>query len=375
MITAPPTISLTFSMADQDFQGTKSLGILNLSTQLAEALSGRPELDRLHILSNPTLPPQRYEASKTTLTIKRNPVRNKILRILWDQWGVYQAGRRAGTDWLMLPKGFASWLCPPPMPLCAIIQDVIPDHYRTRYPGYFSGLESRYFQAGFRASLRHCRVLFTTSEFNRRELQRVVREQHLQSSPVVVMGMGFNPSPPHPIGPRAGILVLASRLPHKLTAQAVDWLDKWQRATGFFEPVHWVGRFPEGQSLPSHSNWRFHLRLPAAEYDNLFQQVRILVYTSEYEGFGMPPAEAALKQVCPVYSNLPATEEVMQGIGFPFYNDSPSSFFDALNNALKLPREATTDWGRSLLDRYNWPNVARKVCQTLLEFTPPVRRS
>ena len=48
-------LSITYSIADQNFQQTKSIGILNLSVQMVPFLARRPEVSRLQVLSNRTL--------------------------------------------------------------------------------------------------------------------------------------------------------------------------------------------------------------------------------------------------------------------------------------------------------------------------------
>ena len=48
-------INLTYSLADQSFRKTKSLGILNVSVHLANELSRRAELNRFQVLANDDL--------------------------------------------------------------------------------------------------------------------------------------------------------------------------------------------------------------------------------------------------------------------------------------------------------------------------------
>src|SRR5215469_15769967 len=47
-----PVLSLTYSLADQDFATTKSVGIFNLSVQLLKALTGLPGGLDLEVLIN-----------------------------------------------------------------------------------------------------------------------------------------------------------------------------------------------------------------------------------------------------------------------------------------------------------------------------------
>ena len=51
----PRVRSLAYSIADQNFVGTKSLGILNLSLQLGAELASRSDIQRFDVLSNSSL--------------------------------------------------------------------------------------------------------------------------------------------------------------------------------------------------------------------------------------------------------------------------------------------------------------------------------
>jgi glycosyltransferase involved in cell wall biosynthesis len=86
-----------------------------------------------------------------------------------------------------------------------------------------------------------------------------------------------------------------------------------------------------------------------------------LVFFSEYEGFGMPPVEAALAGVCPVFSAIPATTEVMEGTGLEFENDCYDSFAKAMDQSFTLSREHIADWGARLTDQHSWTKVADRV--------------
>jgi glycosyltransferase involved in cell wall biosynthesis len=90
-----------------------------------------------------------------------------------------------------------------------------------------------------------------------------------------------------------------------------------------------------------------------------------VVYFSEYEGFGMPPVEAALNGACPVYSALPATQEVMDGSGAPFENTSFDSFVAAMNKALQMQPPELSNVAHRLQMRHNWSAVADRIIGAL----------
>ena len=359
-------LSITYSIADQHFAGTDSLGILNLSVQMVHFLAERPEIRKLDVLSNAGLSDRLQLPAHVPVTLHPSAVGSMFGRMLWDQWKVYSEARRLGNQWLFLPKGYASFMRRCPVKLVPCVADTSFDYYRRNYPGAASPLKQRYFDSCVRGTIRYSDVIFTISDFSGEEVKRVARELGLTAPPVRTIGIGFYPRKEE-WEKKERVMVLASALPHKRTALAVEYLKRWQEKTNFGGSVEWVGRFPEGVRLPDFSRWIAHARLPDAEYKRLKGEARVLVYFSEYEGFGMPPVEAAIAGTCPVYSSLPATREVMAGSGFEFENSSYESFERAMNEALSIPREQVEKWGAELLRRHSWPGVAEKVVRGLTE--------
>jgi len=361
----PGTVSLAYSIADQSFDRTKSLGILNLSLQLAEALAARPEVGRLELLSNSSLAEWHGRVTGRPVHLFDRAAFSRLGRMVWDQLQVYGVAAGHDVEWLMLPKGFASFCRTPRLRLATYVHDVIGTWYQRQYPGSVSRGESWYFERSLMATITQSTVVFTNSDFTRRELLAFCERRRVSPPRIVVAGIGFHPVDRAPGARRDAIVVMASPLPHKRTDLAVPFVRDWQRSAGFAGPVHWVGRWPRHIVKPDVEGWEYHERLDEAAYRLLLGRARVLVYVSEYEGFGMPPVEAVLHGACPVYSALPATVEAMRGAGAAFENDSYTSFAQAMNRALELPPEEIASLGRSLLARHNWPAVAARVVAAL----------
>jgi glycosyltransferase involved in cell wall biosynthesis len=362
---ATGVLSLTYSLADQSFVRTKSIGILNVSLELLQALAQRPDCAHLTVLANYSLREQLALPPACQIEHHDFAADSGLGRMWWDQFGAYAAARRTGHDWLLLPKGFASFARRCPVRLAVFVHDVMQDHYDHNYPGVVSGLEAAYFRAAFRASLRHAEIVFTPSEFTRREIERVARENKLRSPRLVCCGEGFARPAAAPVAERRDVVVLAGRMPHKLTRCAVEFLSRWQRGNSFAEQMHWVGSFPEKLELPPYPGWQRHARLPEAEFRALLARARAVLFFSDYEGFGRPPVEAVLAGACPVYSDLPVTHEVMNDCGAPFENASYESFAAALDRALRTRPEQLLIWADGLLVRHNWNAVANRIVTAL----------
>jgi glycosyltransferase involved in cell wall biosynthesis len=357
--------NLTYSVADQNFQRTKSIGILNLSVQLAGKLAERPEVNRLMVLSNRTV--NKWLSLPARVAVRHHDVAiaGRLGRVYWDQFGVYRAAGRSGNEWLFLPKGFASFMRRCPVKLVTCVADANHDYYRRHYPRSVPRLESWYFHQALKATIRDSRIVFTISEFTSAEVARLANEYGLRAPVIRTIGIGFLANPIRAANKRENILVLGSRWPHKRTDLAVAFMSRWQQATGYAGTVEWIGRIPEGVRLPPFPGWRRHLRVPEGEYRRLLAEARALVYFSEYEGFGMPPVEATIAGTCPVYSDLPATREVMAGAGYAFSNWDYDSFVRALERALRTSSEQLRAWAADLLKRHNWDLVADRVVREM----------
>lgn len=361
------SLTLTYSLADQNFKQTKSVGIFNVSTQLLEYLSSRIHFARLSVLSNSTLKGKLNLPPEVSIKYYNEAIRGKLGRILWDQWGVYEAAKKSGNEWLFLPKGFVSFLRRPTFKLAAYSYDSIHDFYRVNYPGAMPWFESRYFAQSLKGTLKHANLIFTDSDFAKDELKRLAYSFKLDPPPIITAGIGFSHTKNTVSIKRDSILFLTSALPHKLTERGVNFIERWQRRTGFSGNVDLVGSLPAGLHLPRLKGWRHHPRLSEQVYRQFLAESKALLFFSAYEGFGMPPVEAMIAGTCPVFSDLPVTREVMGERGCSFLNDSYESFEKSLNKALGVSDAQIQLWAGQLLQRHNWEKVVEKIIDGLVQ--------
>jgi len=369
----PPAkkLSITYSLADQSFARTKSLGILNVSVDLLHALARSEDSGHLTVLSNRYLQERLVPSDRMTLEIHDSAAGGGLGRIWWDQFGAYSSANRAGNEWLFLPKGFASFTRRPPVRLATLVHDTMQDHYDHLYPDAVPGIEAAYFRAAFRASVLQSDVIFTPSEFTRSEIIRVAGEKGWPLPRLVCCGEGFELPVTSPAVERRGIVVLASRFPHKLTSRAVEYLDRWCRENPTGEPVHWIGALPDKLELPDIPGWQRHSILPEFAFRGLMARARAVVSFTDYEGFGRSPVEAALAGACPVFSSIPTSLEVMRDCGRSFDNASYESFSAALRQALITSPEQLRTWATELSARHDWNLVVEKVVNALSTTPSP----
>jgi len=361
----PILIDLAYSIADQNVETTKSIGIYNFSVQLAQHLSEHPQIRKLTVFSNRTISPHLRLTTKASVRDFNSARRGKAGRIFWDQWALYQSAEATGHHRLFLPKGFCSFLARPRLELVAFVHDVMGDFYRQHYPGFESRLESFYFSHSLAATLRQCRVIFTNTEFSKRELAGWAKHKGLPCPKVVVAGYGFAPPEPDWTEKENRILLFASQLPHKRTDIAIRFLTRWLRETKFDGNIDCIGILSPKMTKPEGRGWRWIGRVLPAQAREMMRRARAIVYVSEYEGFGMPAVEAVLEGSCPVFSDIPPLREAMGEAGCPFSNDSEESFFKAMDRALATSPETIHAWAARLLHRHHWPAVAGRIIQEL----------
>ncbi len=353
-------LNLTYSIADQNLAATKSVGILNLSIHLLEAIAASKRLDHCVVLTNSTI---RCDVSdkKCRLLFFNQVIKNRLARILWDQSGVYRAAGTTGNNWLFLPKGFASFVRKPPCCLAAYVHDTMHQHYAMRYPGKTSAFEAWYFRNALKGTIRNADVIITNSEFTRDELRRVAKSWGLSLPRTITAGIGFLPVARIVAAKKDQVVFLASKWPHKLTSLAIEYASRWQTKTEYGGEVLWIGPMNASCAFPSYGNWRHHPRLPENQFRQILEESRALAFFSDYEGFGMPPVEAIISLTCPVFSDIAATREVMGGAGFAFKNDEYSSFTAAMGKALSCDPPSIDAWKRKLLDTHNWTKVVNTI--------------
>ena len=360
-------VSLTYSLADQDFERTKSIGVFNVSLQLADALGAERQLERLTVLVNQWHMPRLNLPPHVAMALRNEAAGRGLQRILWDQWNAYDVAQRLGNEWLLLPKGFSSFFRRCPLRLAVYVHDVKHDVYSQKFPGTLPYLERFYFQRAMRATMREAEVIFTNTEFTASEVRRVARESGLREPLVCCAGIGFQRGPDLARFRENRVLVLTSGWPHKRSDLALAWVQRWQETSRFGGSIDLIGSLPKREVCPARPGWRHLPRVEEEEYRELLRRACALVYFSDYEGFGMPPVEATLAGVAAVYSDLPPTRESMGGAGLPFSNTDYESFHRAMDQAVPLPPDTICGWAEQLLARHNWDRVARRIVSALAE--------
>jgi glycosyltransferase involved in cell wall biosynthesis len=93
----------------------------------------------------------------------------------------------------------------------------------------------------------------------------------------------------------------------------------------------------------------------------MYEQASVFVYTSKYEGFGLPPLEAMLRNCPVVSSNSSCLPEVLGDAPMYFSPGSPEELTQVLLRVLtsEADRNNMVVEGLKQSNKYNWADAAR----------------
>jgi glycosyltransferase involved in cell wall biosynthesis len=345
---------LVFNLRDQDRTSTKSLGILNVSLRLLPGLAEHPEVERVDVFANRSLATALPRGGRSDRICRYHfvdaPAPRRWARLLWDQWSLVRRCNALVPDWLLLPKGFGPLFRWPRARVSAYVHDNVFGYYASHGLKPFPLGEAALFHRGLMRVARRAALVVTNSNFTRDELIR----DFAPCGRVVRIGAPLeHDCPPMPgEAPDAALVVATSPWPHKLTKQAIAWLQRWEADTGSKRTVHGYGALPANCAWPNRANWHHHGRVDDAQLHSL-HRAATLIYFSAYEGFGLPPVESAAQGFRVVASDLPPLRETMPASAL-FDNRDYASFHRTLNAALASPpvTPLQQDLGQAVAERW-----------------------
>lgn len=109
-----------------------------------------------------------------------------------------------------------------------------------------------------------------------------------------------------------------------------------------------------------------------AELPVLYQNAEALLFTSCYEGFGMPVVEA-MRLGCPVIcAPITAIPEVAGDAALYVDSESPQDWAHAILHDLPTQREALIEQGKQRAAQFTWQETRTRYRELLLEAAPDV---
>ncbi|MEO7340077.1 MAG: glycosyltransferase [Luteolibacter sp.] len=353
-------------LADQNPGHDRSFGISRMSQVVMAALKKTDEID-VHAITSQTSqqPPEDIECQ-----ILPWGTRNKFVRLLTDHFHPLFESSEKAPDIHYFPKGYLPWISQFSKPSVVTIHDTIIQYDEDHYPKWRKSKDYAYWAWMLKFTLRDADLILTVSESSKEQIRRFMTRHRIPEKEITVT---YEPclyeEIPQPMNPgkKDYVIHLASREPHKRTAQLVKWWLEAEQNGKHLPTLHLIGTLPAEVS-PLLASSQTLVRRPFLEDAALrdaYTCARALILPSEIEGFGLPALEA-------YYLGTPVCHVAETSVGEilsvatskgRFSLDNPESLFKALDEVTAMSPEEIYQCGLDLRTAYASDQVAHKMIQ------------
>jgi alpha-1,3-rhamnosyl/mannosyltransferase len=135
-------------------------------------------------------------------------------------------------------------------------------------------------------------------------------------------------------------------------------------------PFGWASEGVRKMLAAAHGTVRYLGYVPERDLPGLFRGAAALVYPSQYEGFGLPPAQAMAAGVPVIASDCSCLPEVVGGAGLFVPPRSVDALSDAMEKVLTQPElaESLSAHGKSRAGAYHWSKCAAESLEFFKEL-------
>jgi glycosyltransferase involved in cell wall biosynthesis len=341
-----------------------STGVGRYLGELLRRWTSRPDAGRRRLILYAPEPP--------TLALPEGTVELRVIGGGRGTWWEQTHLRRAVAD-DRLDIFFAPAYTAPlgtTVPLGVTIHDISfvvhPEWFRAS-----EGLRRRFLT---RRAARMASVIFTDSEFSRREL-----EEHLRVDParIMVIPPGSTPRPaPQPPPPREPLVLFVGSLFNR--RRLPDLIAAFARATTTLPEARlvivgddrtWPRQDLRGVAAAHGVTARTEFRsyVPDDALASLYARASVFAFFSEYEGFGLTPLEALSAGVPSVVLDTPVAREVYRDAAFFVRPGDIAGAADLLQRLLTTPADGqeVLARGAAVLAGYSWEEAAARTLDAL----------
>ncbi|MGA0846345.1 MAG: glycosyltransferase, partial [Luteolibacter sp.] len=363
----PPSQSrplrLSVYLADQNPGYDRSFGISRMSHVVLGALKDRCRIDA--VVSRTSQRPPEGVRSIETLPWG---TRQKWVRFLTDHLHPVFHNDGLPPDIHYFPKGYLPWLHMLCRPSVVTIHDTIIQYDADHYPHWRRKPEYLYWALMLKRTLRHADRILTVSETSKRQLEAHLDRLKIPRKPVTVTyepcAYEALPQPENP-AKQDYVLHLASVEPHKRTAQLIRWWHEAEKARQAVPELHLVGTVPH-EAVPMVAKSKRIVKRPFLEdikLQDAYREARMLILSSEIEGFGLPALEAYYLGTPVCYVKGTSVEEVLSPAtskgGFSL--DDPKSLWSAMDECSQMSADEIRTCGLKLRQTYAASQVIERM--------------
>ncbi len=281
---------------------------------------------------------------------------------LWEQTVLPYRARAAGVLWSPANSG--------PL-LCRNHVVTLHDAAVFDHPEWFSPSLSLWYRTVLRSVISSATLILTDSQFSK---ARILAHFDSLDDRVIVIPPGVSSEPSRVLPPQRSVYAVAygGSNPRKNTsALFAAWPyvreclpDVRLKVFGFSSAAYArqveVTR-PEGVDLLGY--------VPDSTVDSLMRNASLLIYPTQYEGFGLPPLEAMRFGVPSVVSDIPVLHEIYGDTVLYCDHNDPTSIATQAVAALSSDtlRDQVLRGSAPLLEFYTWDRTAREVFRALVK--------
>lgn len=279
------------------------------------------------------------------------------------------------ADVVLFPKGFLPLRRTPGASVVCLHDDIPFRQRQDRRLSRGRRVRAMYFSMLLDRSLRRAdRRLFVsntttaalTSDGERRNGDAVIGE-----------GISLPRRPLVPIDDRERqAIVFGSAHPHKQIEAGIDLLLEVPGIDGILDRVIVLGAHPPRprEHEPREHGHRGQTTIEVVHRPgvtdpgtlaDLIADSRLLIFPSEYEGFGLPPIEAFALGTPAVYRRTAVASELLDGIGGGYDHAEKGSFDAAVATALDMDDDALDEVSAAMWRRFDWGLVAERVAEAM----------
>ena len=371
-------LKLSVYLADQNPGHDRSMGISRMSQAVLNEISGRDDVS-LHVLTSLSSQQGPQNGSKSTVLPWRT--RGKLIRIATDHLHPHLSICKAPADVWYYPKGFLPRFGSPSAPTAVTVHDTIIQHYWDNYPGWRRKSEYNYWAKMLMHTLQKADAVFTVSENAKSQIETFMERHNLRKKEILVT---YEPCiyedypQPENLEKSSYVLHLASREPHKRTADLIGWWAQRAQADDSLPKLVLIGKIPNSATHYLHDCDRIELHpfLEDAEFRAMISGARALILPSEIEGFGLPAIEAYYLGTPVCYSLGTSVQEILETsttVG-GFHLDRPDSLWPALEDALGMKSCEIRRIGLDLRKKYASEKVVGRIIEGLREVAKRKRQ-
>lgn len=289
-----------------------SQGVVNYALALVSCLPRLLETDEKLVVFSSSEILAECEFSNDVEIWETPSIKGPVERVLTDQWFSTRRAAKAEVNLLHFPKGLIPYRPWRGVPVVATIHDDIPVQYaQGRWDSQGEAVQHKYVAHQVIHAAKYADRVITVSDFSRRQLEIHTRGRG-RSAPTVISNGCMLPIKPYvPIAQRRGeALIFGSRFPHKRTAEGIEFFRRFKASVQSPLTLNLIGHLPT--EAADMVNVHEKGPLSSEEVAEAVATCRVLIFNSEYEGFGLPPLEAWAQGTPAIY---PAIEPLLETLG------------------------------------------------------------